>query len=130
MKRVGKSNARSEGRAGLFSIDTPQKKIILFSSPTYLQNQFAERLTITPTHLEVSITKRTSVLAISRKFYVVYRTKKRHGAANFLFTIQENRVLVKEEKIKMSPFYVEGDKGIWQKKTHTASGDFTYLSSV
>lgn len=34
MKRVGKSNARSEGRAGLFFIDTSQKKIILFSSPT------------------------------------------------------------------------------------------------
>jgi hypothetical protein len=37
MKRVGKSNSRSEGRAGLFFIDTSQKKIILFSSPTYLQ---------------------------------------------------------------------------------------------
>lgn len=39
MKRVGKSNARSEGRAGLFFIDTSQKKIILFSSLTKSEGQ-------------------------------------------------------------------------------------------
>jgi hypothetical protein len=41
MKRVGKSNARSEGRAGLFFIDTSQKKIILFSSPTNVCSKIA-----------------------------------------------------------------------------------------
>jgi len=44
MKRVGKSNARSEGRAGLFFIDTSQKKIIMFSSPASLQSKVALRV--------------------------------------------------------------------------------------
>jgi hypothetical protein len=38
-------------------------------------------------HLKVSITKRTSILTISRKFYVIYWTKKRHGVANVLSTM-------------------------------------------
>ena len=45
----------------------------------------------------------------SIKSLLRYYTKKRHGVANVLSTIQENGALVDDEKIKMSPFYVEGD---------------------
>ena len=46
---------------------------------------------------------------------VAYYTKKRHGVANYLSTGEGNNGLAKEEKPKMSPFYVEGDRGEWQK---------------
>jgi len=41
---------------------------------------------------------------------IVYYTKKRQGVANFLSTGDENKGMAKEEEMKMSPFYVEGDK--------------------
>jgi hypothetical protein len=40
----------------------------------------------------------------------VYYTKKRQDDANLLSTSQEDKWLVKKEKIKMSLFYAEGDK--------------------
>jgi hypothetical protein len=47
--------------------------------------------------------------------FVAYYTKKRQDDANQLSTSEENKGLNKEEKMKMSPFYVEGDKSGWQK---------------
>jgi len=41
---------------------------------------------------------------------VVYYTKKRQDGANFLSTSEKNQGMAKEEKMKMSPFYVEGDR--------------------
>ena len=41
---------------------------------------------------------------------VAYYTKKRHGVANQLSTGEGNKRLSKAGKIKMSPFYVEGDR--------------------
>jgi hypothetical protein len=61
-------------------------------------------------HLKVSITKRSSVLAISRKFHVAYQTKRRHGVANYLSTGEEISGLAKDGKMKMLPFYAEGDR--------------------
>jgi hypothetical protein len=40
----------------------------------------------------------------------------RQDDANLLSTSEENKGLAKEKKIKMSPFYVEGDKSGWQKR--------------
>jgi hypothetical protein len=40
---------------------------------------------------------------------VAHYTEKRQGVANYLSTSKENKGLAKEEKIEMSPFYVEGD---------------------
>jgi hypothetical protein len=41
---------------------------------------------------------------------VVYYTKKRQDNANDLFISEENKGLLKGEKTKMSPFWVEGDR--------------------
>jgi len=41
---------------------------------------------------------------------IAYYTEKRQGVANYLSTSKENKGLVREEEITMSPFYVEGDK--------------------
>jgi len=43
-------------------------------------------------------------------FTVEYYTKKRQDDANYLPTSEENKGLPKEEKMKKSPFYVEGDR--------------------
>jgi hypothetical protein len=51
---------------------------------------------------------------------VAYYTKKRQDDANELSTGIENKGLAKEEKMKMLPFYAEGDRGGWQKKSHVA----------
>jgi len=34
----------------------------------------------------------------------------------FISISEENKTLAKEDKIKRSPFYVEGDKSGWQKR--------------
>ena len=41
---------------------------------------------------------------------VAYYTKKRQDVANYLSTSEENKGLSKERKMRMSPFYAEGDK--------------------
>jgi hypothetical protein len=43
---------------------------------------------------------------------VAYYTEKRQDAANFLSTGEKNQGLAKEGEIKMSPFYVEGDREV------------------
>jgi hypothetical protein len=34
----------------------------------------------------------------------------------FFSIYEENKTLAKEDRVKMSPFYVEGDRGGWQKR--------------
>jgi hypothetical protein len=42
--------------------------------------------------------------------FVAYYKKKRQDEATYLSTSEENQGLAKEEKMKMSPFCVEGDR--------------------
>jgi hypothetical protein len=59
---------------------------------------------------------RQNTSIIPSKLSFVYYTKKRHGVPNQLSTSEENKGLAKEKKIKMSPFYVEGERSEWQKR--------------
>jgi hypothetical protein len=47
----------------------------------------------------------------------------------FFSTSEENKTLTKEDKVKRSPFYVEGDRGGWQKESRSFE-NFTYESIV
>ena len=50
------------------------------------------------------------VCMVGHNLLVVYCTKTRQGEANFLSAGEENQGLAKGEKIRMSPFFVEGDR--------------------
>jgi len=48
--------------------------------------------------------------------FVAYYTKKRQDVANYLSTGEENTGLFEDGKMKMSPFYVEGDRKVTRIK--------------
>jgi hypothetical protein len=52
----------------------------------------------------------SSAVKPNKGVLVAHYTKKRHDVASYLSTSEKNKGLSKERKMKMSPFYVGGDR--------------------